>query len=170
MFENAPSLLSRMQKGERFVWLNVVVGLTVAILLSTGIVLFLRALGVGYDLGFVEHTLAGSLLIAFEIVLFFGIRALARTGLHYIPKFRWSKWLDSIICASAALLLVTGLQLIALEAGAELSAVRFVFAWIISASVLAAALGLFFGMRTLAQKDLNRTSSGNESDLTRARD
>ena len=162
--------MALMQNGERFMWLNVVVGLTVTILLSTGIVLFLRAFGVGYDLGFVEQTLTGSLLIAFEIVPFFGIKALARAGLRYIPKFRWSKWLDSIICASVALLLVTGLQLIALETDSELNAVRFVLAWIISASVLAAALGLFFGMRSLAQKDLNRTSSGSRSDLTSGRD
>jgi len=159
-----------MQKGRRFVWLNVAVGLTAPILLSTGIGLFLRTIGVGYDLGFVEQTLAGSLLIAFQIVLFFGIRALARAGLHYIPRLRWSIWLDSIMGASVALLLVTGLQLIALEADSELNALRFVLAWTISASVLAAALGLFFGMRSLAQKDLNRTSSGNESDMTRARD
>ena len=162
--------MAPMQKGRRFVWLNVVVGLTAAILLSAGIGLLLRAIGVGYDLGFVEQTLAGSLLIAFEIVLFFGIRALARAGLHYIPKFRSSIWLDFIVGALVALLLVTGLQLIALETDSELNALRFVLAWIISASVLAAALGLFFGMRSLAQKDLNRTSSGSRSDLTSGRD
>ena len=64
--------MTLMKNGERFMWLNVVVGLTATILLSTGIVLFLRAFGVGYDLGFVEQTLTGSLLIAFEIVLFSG--------------------------------------------------------------------------------------------------
>ena len=162
--------MALVQKGERFMWLNVVVGLIVTILLSMGIVLFLRAFGVGYDLGFVEATLAGTLPIAFEIVLFFGIRALARAGLRHIPNFRWSIWLDFIIGASVALLLVTGLQLIALETNTELNAVRFILAWIISASVLAAALGLFYGMRTLAQKDLNRTGSGNRRDLTNARD
>ena len=141
-------------------WLNIAIGLLVAILLSAGAALLLGQGQVGAEFSlarFVERTLLGAVSIGCHLGLFFGLRTLARQGLRRVGLFNRLLWLDIAIGLIVVILWSAGVGLVLDEGGAKFN-LLFVKRNLVGAVIFGGTLGVFFGLRALVYMGLHRIS------------
>ena len=138
-----------MYKDNGTVWLNIIIGLFAAILCSAGATLLVGIIGPYYDLPFVEQTLIGALSIGFALVLFFGLRTLARKGFRRTGPKGFA--LDMATALIVVVLWLSGIRLIFYESGVDFD-IRLVREILVGTAMLGVTRGLFFGLRALARK------------------
>lgn len=134
------------------VWLYIIMGLFAAMLCSAGAVLLLGIIGPYYDLPFVEQTLVGTVPIGVALLLFFGLRGLARARCRGTGAKRFA--LDAAIVLFVAVLWTNGMRLVFYESGVDFN-IRLLQRTIVGVTLLGVTLSLFYGFGALARKLLS---------------
>ena len=142
-----------IQKGKRFVWLNVVVGLIVATLWTIGVGLVPSNGGAEFNLLLLRRTVGGAAFFGSALGLFYGLRLLVRMTFTRMGHMRRDdRWLglDISIGLFAAFLWSGGGALILGGNSAEFTLVDFVGQTLLGTATIGCLFALFFGLRALA--------------------
>ena len=142
--------MNLMQKGDRWLGLDMSIGLFAAVLWSVGVAFVLSDNDTEFAVGqFVERTLIGTVAVGFLFGLFFGLRALAYNKLP--PFDDRLKSLDVSIGIFTAILWAFGTGVLFGESGTEFNRAFIVGRILLGIASLGGVLLLFFRLRVLAR-------------------
>ena len=149
-----------MQKGDRWLGLDMSIGLFAAILWAVGLAFALSDYGAEFAVWkFVERTLIGTVAVGILFGLFFGLRALAYNKLPAFGDRLTS--LDVSIGIFTAALWGIGAGFLFGESGTEFNRAFIVARILLGTTSLGCAFLLFFGLRTLTRMGLRRIGLAN---------
>ena len=155
----APSLIALMKNSERFMWLNIAIGLFVATLWYIGVALIFVEEGMEF-----KSTLliGGAAFFGSALGLFYGLRLLVRMAFTRMGHMRKDdRWLglDISIGLFAAFLWSGGAALILGGNSAEYTLASFVGQTLFGTATIGCLFALFFGLRALARMGLRQVRS-----------